>query len=248
MHSRQYNNIRHHARHREEDGPDEYDIFDGDGEADEPSHDTPKVSGPLSRRPAFTSLYPALILSLLFVVCTNMFNSSAYHDWLWAARPEVFNRHEFWRLLVALFTHSGPVHLLSNMPFFIFFGLVLYDYFGFLFFPALPLLLGVCSNAMTLYLYADDVHLVGASGMIYGMVGLWLVLYIRHDTARTIPARIFMAAGFTLAVMFPETYTPSTSYLAHATGFITGIMCGIMALPFARVKVRAGTSSELNQH
>ena len=41
---------------------------------------------------------------------------------------------------------------------------------------------------------------------------------------------------FTLAVMFPEAYYPSTSYLAHAAGFLLGILCGFAVLPFVRVK------------
>lgn len=85
-------------------------------------------------------------------------------------------------------------------------------------------------------------RLVGASGMIYGMAALWLVLYIYHDTDRSMKMRIFRAAGFTLIVLFPETYNPSTSYMAHAAGFTLGIISALLILPFAKVKNLTGNA------
>ncbi|HPS59400.1 MAG TPA: rhomboid family intramembrane serine protease, partial [Spirochaetota bacterium] len=214
---------------------DEYDLYYGNEavrEQDKPRRER----GPLSRRPSVNSIIPAILFSFLFPACTFLFNNSALADSLWASGETVFTRHEYWRLVTSLFTHSGPVHLMSNLPFFIFFGLVLYEYFGLILFPVLPLVIGISANVITLFFYPETTRLIGASGMIYGMVSLWLILYISHDTGKTMPARIFRSAGFTLAVMFPEAYYPSTSYLAHAAGFICGILCGLAVLPFARVK------------
>ena len=214
---------------------DEYDIYYGEYASQD--QDKPRRKrGPLGRRPAVNSVIPAILISFLFLICTFMFNNGIYPDYLWASGAAVFEEHEYWRLLTALFTHSGPEHLLSNMPFFIFFGLVLYEYFGLIPFPALSIVTGITTNALTLCFYPGTTRLIGASGMIYGMVAMWLVLYIRHDTGRTLPMRIFMSAGFTLAVMFPEAYYPSTSYIAHAAGFICGLACGLAVLPFVKVK------------
>jgi len=158
-------------------------------------------------------------------------------EYLWASRLTVFTEHEYWRLFTSIFTHADIVHLMSNLPFFIFFGLVLYEYFGLLLFPLVPLLTGAFANAFTLYFYPPGVRLIGASGMVYGMVSAWLVLYICHDKDRTVFVRIFRSAGFALIVLFPETYNPSTSYLVHAAGFVTGMIFALLLLPF--VKVRA---------
>lgn len=214
---------------------DEYDLYYGEQGIKE--QDKPRRNrGPLGRRPSVNSAIPAILFSFLFLVCTFMFNNGVYTDYLWASGASVFTGREYWRLATALFTHSGPEHLLSNMPFFIFFGLVLYEYFGLILFPLLSLVTGICANIITLYFYPETTRIIGASGMIYGMVALWLILYIRHDTGRTMLMRIFMSAGFTLAVMFPEAYYPSTSYMAHAAGFVCGIVCGLAVLPFVKVK------------
>ncbi len=132
--------------------------------------------------------------------------------------------------------HSDVLHLMSNLPLLILFGTFLYEYFDFIAFPVIPLIIGSASNAFTVYFYPATVHLLGASGMIYGMVSLWLVLYIYHDTDHSIMMRIFRATGFALIMLFPETYNPSTSYLAHAGGFIIGIMCALLLLPFLKVR------------
>lgn len=218
---------------------DEYELYYGENAVIEPEINQVKLPGPLSRRPSLSSAVPFLVLSILFFLCTFMFNRGIYSDHLWASRETVFFKHEYWRLLTAIFTHSDIVHLLSNIPLFFFFGLFLYEYFGFMLFPVLSLLTGIAANTVTLYFYPDTVRLVGASGMVYGMVPLWLVLYIYHDTDHTVPLRIFRSIAFALIMMFPSTYDPDTSYMAHAAGFVIGILCAVAVLPFARVKIKS---------
>ena len=217
---------------------DEYELYFGESAVSEPVEVKEERPGPLSRRPSFSSAIPFLVFSILFLLCTFPLNHYYFPDNLWASREAVFSRHEYWRLVTAIFTHADTVHLLSNMPLFCFFGLFLYEYFGFMLFPVVSLFVGVCANAVTLYFYNDTVRIVGASGMVYGMVSLWLVLYIHHDTGHTVPVRIFRSAGFTLIILFPTTYNPATSYLVHAAGFFIGILCALMILPFSRVKIR----------
>jgi len=217
---------------------DEYELYFGESATVEPAADNPADPGPLSRRPLFSSAIPFLVFSILFLLCTFPLNNFFFPGSLWASREAVFTKHEYWRLVTAIFTHADTVHLLSNMPLFCFFGLFLYEYFGFMLFPALSLFVGICANAVTLYFYPDTLRIIGASGMVYGMVSLWLVLYIYHDTGHTVPVRIFRSAGFALMVMFPTTYNPATSYFVHAAGFLIGILSALMILPFTRVKER----------
>lgn len=229
--------IKHNQEHTG-DEIDEYELYYGEDAPVETGSESEKEPGPLSRRPAAGSALPPLALSILFIICTATLSNSPLAEMLWASRETVFTRHEYWRLFTALFTHADGVHMLSNMPFFIIFGVLLYEYFGFLLFPVISLAIGTAANAVTLRFYEDAVRLMGASGMIYGMVSLWLVLYIYYDTDRTMKMRIFRTIGFTLIVLFPETYSATTSYMAHAAGFILGIISAILVLPFIKVKSR----------
>lgn len=224
--------------HSSDEDIDEYDLYYGENADIEISVKSTKTPGPLSRRPSATSALPLLFLSLLFLLCTSMLNNNSYSDFLWVSHKTIFDKHEYWRLFTALFTHADFIHLLSNIPLYFFFGLFLYEYFGFLLFPIIPLLIGIIANACTVYFYPDDVRLVGASGMVYGMASLWLILYIYHDTDHTIPRRILRSTGFALIILFPSTYNPTTSYLVHAVGFFTGIIFALTLLPFINVKAR----------
>jgi membrane associated rhomboid family serine protease len=195
----------------------------------------PRPVSPLSGMPPRRAARPAIAGFLLFFAV-----SLPYWRWgdsagFWASREAVFGQHQWWRLLTALFTHANVEHVLSNAPLFLIFGWFLYAYFGFRAFPLASLVVGVLSNAATLYFYPPQTTLVGASGMLYGMVALWLVLYVRFETAFSVPMRIFRAIGVSILLLFPTTFQASTSYLAHATGFVIGVAVGFAMLPFARL-------------
>ncbi len=218
------------------DDLDEYELYYGENAIKDDEPPLKRNKGPLSRRPSFSSVIYPLAFSLLFIICMRLQMHQTYGELIWASRGTVFNEHQYWRLFTALFAHADLEHLFSNTPLFLIFGLFLYEYFGFTLFPVVSLLIGAASNAVTLYFYPETVRLIGASGMIYGMASMWLVLYIYHDTDRTMTVRILRAIGFALIVLFPETYNPSTSYLAHGAGFVIGISAAIILLPFIRVK------------
>lgn len=220
----------------ENDEFDEYELYYGENAVKDEDPPVKRNTGPLSRRPAISSMIYPIAFSLLFIICMRFQVSPTYGDLIWASRETVFNQHQYWRLFTALFAHADLEHLLSNTPLFLIFGVFLYEYFGLTLFPVVSLLIGAASNAVTLYFYPDSVRLLGASGMIYGMAALWLVLYIYHDTDRTMAVRILRAIGFALIVLFPETYNPSTSYLAHGAGFFIGIAAAVILLPVISVK------------
>lgn len=215
---------------------DEYELYYGAGAIQDETESEEKARGPLSRRPSFISSYPAILVSIVIVLFSRILTNSSYSDLIWSSHETVYVKHEYWRLITAIFTHVDSVHLISNLPLLILFGWFLFEYFGFYIFPLTSLLVGILTNMVTLYFYTDYIRLIGASGMIYGMVSIWLVLYIYHDTDRSIMMRIFRATGFALIMLFPETYNPSTSYLAHVSGFVIGIITGLLVIPFAKVR------------
>ena len=240
MHNKTGRDVKQNPENSDND-IDEYELYYDENALHGTEDAREKPPGPLSRRPSFTSAIPALSLSVIFIICTYMPESHPFYDQLWASRESVFSKHEYWRLITAILMHADSLHLLSNMPLFILFGFFLYEYFGFMLFPLISFAAGVCSNIITLYFYPDSVRLAGSSGMIYAMAALWLVMFICHDTGHTMSVRIFRSAGFALIVLFPETYNPSTSYMAHAAGFAAGIIFALVALRFVKIKRAKGS-------
>ena len=189
-------------------------------------------------------IWPRKALALPTLLFAVMFYVASFGVWegyfpsLAASGEQVFGRQEYWRLLSALFAHGDFAHFASNLLPFLFFGWILHAYFGKWLFPIASLFIGVVSNALTIFLYPANVGLVGASGMIYGMIGLWLVLYLHFAQEKRLAVRIMRATGFALIMLFPTQYQPEVSYLAHATGFATGVMTGVVVAPFVSPRAR----------
>lgn len=163
-------------------------------------------------------------------------------NWTWressiapmvASGEAVFQRKEYWRLVTALFGHGDVMHILHNAPIFWFFAWILNAYFGLFVSGVLVLLVGIISNLFTLLSYEPRMQLLGASGMVYGMVAMWLVLYIRFDRKGWWVKRVMRSLGFSLLVLFPQTYEANVSYMAHASGFLTGLILAGLWMPFA---------------
>ena len=94
-----------------------------------------------------------------------------------ALRPD---RWTFEQLTTCLFVHGDFMHLIGNMLFLFVFGNAVnakLDHFGFL---LAYFLIGAFTSAAWL-VFGDGRPLVGASGAIMGLVGMFLILYPRND-------------------------------------------------------------------
>lgn len=199
--------------------------------------DVRRPRGPLSFMPDLAYAQPAFWCFVIFVIASYLNWQTPYGAYLWAGSPAVFGKGEYWRLVTSLCTHGDGGHLLSNAPFFLIFGWFLRAYFGFAVFPLATFLVGIITTGITIALSDPQMRLIGASGMIYGMVALWLIFYVRFDEDHPVPMRIVRAVGFVLIMLFPTVYEPQVSYLAHAVGFAVGFVAGLALLPFVRVRI-----------
>lgn len=218
--------------------PEDYDINDEDyfPPSEDFQEEPERPKGPLARFPSPRHVFPAIVFLFIFYIATAIYNGHAWGKYLWLSGGAIFERYEYWRLITAIFTHADLLHIISNALIFVVFGWMLRAYFGTAAFPVASLVIGIAANLATIAVYEPDVKLIGASGMAYGMVSLWLILYIRHDADHTVPVRIVRAVGFAFVMMFPSTFDPSVSYLAHASGFIIGLVAGILLLRYIRVR------------
>ena len=194
-----------------------------------------KRAGPLARWPGRRALLSPILLALLFAIVSMVCWQLPPGKRMFVSGEAVFKFGEHWRLLAALFMHADWAHLLSNAPLFVFFGWLLRAYFGYLAFPVLAFVIGAGANLITICFYHATARLMGASGMVYGMIALWLVLYVSHDEDDRLGKRVLRASAFASLMLLPRTYEQSTSYLAHGSGFMLGLICGLFCLPFLKV-------------
>lgn len=195
-------------------------------ENDDPDPPKPEIRDhPLGQKINPRSVGPVLVLLAL---CTF------FSSWVWGGYPgsqlwagsaaEVFGQGQYWRLLTTLFVHSDVAHLLANSGLFLVFGLMLRQYFGSWAFPVLSLVGGVLTTALSLLTYPAEVHLIGASGMVYFMAALWLFLFWRHADYLSVLQRSMRTLAFILVVLLPSQIEPQVSYRAHAIGFGLGLL------------------------
>jgi membrane associated rhomboid family serine protease len=150
----------------------------------------------------------------------------------------VLIRHEYWRLLSALFLHYDVVHLLFNLFALYILGPGLERVLGTLRFSLCYLISGLGSTAgvllLTVLRLVQPAELVGASGCIMGIVGAWagFLLRQRHSPQtqqklRNILLIVAIQTAFDLS-------TPQVSMPAHVCGVISGFLLGLAIAPRMR--------------
>jgi rhomboid protease GluP len=155
---------------------------------------------------------------------------------------------EYWRMLTALFLHFGPLHLLFNLYALFVIGPGLERIIGSIRFAALYLLAGLGSSACVLLLKWSAAYrpeqLVGASGCVMGIVGVWAGYLLRH---RHEPFAARRLKNIVLIVAIQTAFdlsTPQISMAAHLSGLATGVVLGLLVSPVAAVYDRRKPTPE----
>lgn len=147
-------------------------------------------------------------------------------------------------LVTSMFLHGGLLHLIGNMLYLWIFGDNIEDRLGKLGFILFYIFAGVSGNiAHFIFNPASDVPLIGASGAVAGILGMYFVLFPQARiltivpigffiTAVHLPALIFLGLWFLLQglnafIVIPDSVN-TVAWWAHIGGFITGMVWGII--------------------
>ncbi len=132
---------------------------------------------------------------------------------------------DYWRLLTAAFLHLGILHIAFNMYALYLFGPYVERALGTTRFVIAYLTMAVASSVFVYWLTAPGVATVGASGAIFGLFGLALVLLIRlRQDVRGLLVLLAINAFISLQ--------GNISWQGHLGGFVTGVVLGA-ALAYA---------------
>lgn len=181
-------------------------------------------------------------ITVVFMMIATLFywmGADQWTDLLPAVRSKIFQQGQLWRIFTALFIHADIEHLLSNMYMLWIFSFFVFGYFGFGIFPFLSFGLAGVVNVITVLSYGPQVELLGASGLVYILGGFWLTLYPLIQRQYSVASRIIRALGISLIIFAPSSFVPSTSYRAHALGFLAGVIMGIFYFIKNKQAIRA---------
>ena len=137
---------------------------------------------------------------------------------------------EWWRIFTSAFFHLGPIHLAFNMYVLYLYGQIAERMYGRIEFAAIYLLCAAGGSVLTI-LVDPDQSAVGASGAIFGVVGLLFVVSRRHHAVLGREARS-MIAGIGTYLVFLLVFTfivPNISWTGHLGGLIVGATLGFLA-------------------
>lgn len=195
------------------------------------------LSRPINPNAAIIAGASSVFIALVTMVYWN--NDFAIAEKLEASKQLVFSNHEYYRLWTASLIHADLKHLLSNLFMFFILGWFLSGYFGFFLFPLSAFFMGGVLNALILPSYAPTTTLLGASGIVFYLGGVWLSLYFFIQRQQSFFQRFLRIGGVTLALFMPsEAFDPSISYRTHFLGLALGAVVGSVYFLFKKNQIR----------
>ncbi len=167
-------------------------------------------------------------------------------DWLRAGAAEAgaITSGEWWRAFTALGLHGDLGHLMSNVVFGAFFGIVLCQILGAGLGWLSILLAGGLGNIVSAIFHSADHSAIGASTAVFGALGLVAALTWQHQRFFRSGLRRFapLAAGLML-LAFLGMGGERTDIGGHVAGFAAGIALAI-PLHFAADRIPIGIGAQ----
>ena len=176
-------------------------------------------------------IYINVLLYIAMVVCGLGFMSFRTQDLLaWGANSgALVGQGEWWRLLTSTFLHGGFAHIVANMYGLFFMGMLMLEpLIGRLRFAIAYMTCGILASCASIIWNPNGVS-VGASGAIFGICGVLLVLMLTKTIARSfnksLLTNVLIFVGINLLFGF---VIPEVDNAAHLGGLLAGIVIGLV--------------------
>jgi membrane associated rhomboid family serine protease len=147
---------------------------------------------------------------------------------------------EWWRIFTSAFFHLGLIHIGFNMYVLYLYGSIVEHMYGPIEYVLIYLLCAAGGSVLTILV--DPVQFAaGASGAIFGLIGLLFAVSRRHHAVLGREARSVMAGiGSYLVFLLLFTFVvPGISWTGHLGGLAVGVVLGFL-LPPTGVTTMAG--------
>ena len=152
-------------------------------------------------------------------------------EWGYVSRDTVANG-DWYRILSSAFLHLGLLHLVFNMWALYLFGPLVEQLYGHLEYAVIYLLCAASGSILTI-LAAPDQAAVGASGAIFGLLGLAFAVSRRRHLALPQQTRMVLGQiGTLLVINLAFTFfVPGISITGHLGGLAVGLLIGWLLPP-----------------
>ena len=178
----------------------------------------PKVRGTLQ---ANAPVVYSIIVACVIVYILQLADPTV--TFKYAMQPFALHAGEWWRLFTAMFLHSpnSYIHIIFNMYVLYMYGPQVEQAFGHVRFALLYVAAGLAGSAAS-YGFGSCAGGVGASGAIFGIVGV-LVVYLRNRGHTAMVNSLLGFIGINLVLGF---VLPNIDNAAHIGGLAGGLALG----------------------
>ncbi len=170
-----------------------------------------------------------ITLTIIFINILSyiVFNLAAPEEvllFLLQINRKIIYEYEVWRLISSIFLHGNPIHLLFNMFALLLFGATVENNKSIskIQFLIIYFFSGLIGNLFSLFLLPIDSISLGASGAIFGLIGVTFTIIATDD-----PSLIFFAL-FYIVFFIATSFMDGINYWAHIFGLLGGILFGYL--------------------
>jgi membrane associated rhomboid family serine protease len=183
---------------------------------------------------AYQNALPGIIAYIIVIVVTAWLSGVSYfaQDWFGAGRIDgvLVRAGEWWRTITALTLHSGLRHLVGNIVFGAFFGLLAGRLFGSGLAWLAIILAAASGNALNTLLLESSHRSIGASTAVFPALGLVAGFVWRGKlmSQERWSYRVGPIVGGLALLMYTGTGDANTDIGAHLMGFVCGFAGGML--------------------
>lgn len=150
----------------------------------------------------------------------------------WGANYNLLTvENQWWRLFTCLFIHLGFFHLLINCIALGYVGLLIESYLTRLGFLISYISCGLLASLSTIYWY-DKIISVGASGAIFGMYGILLIIILTKAINRKLTSNTITLTIVFIILNIIESFKEGIDGAAHIGGLLSGLFFGFILTIF----------------
>jgi rhomboid protease GluP len=147
--------------------------------------------------------------------------------------PYIIERHEYWRLITAMFLHIGIPHILINSWSLYILGTLIERFYGWARFLAIYFIAGLGGSIASFALSPNSIS-AGASGAIVGLLGAMIAYFGLHRRLLGAQGRSYLLNGLFNVVFMVLTGVFLSGVVdnwAHLGGLVTGAIAGLALAP-----------------
>ncbi len=144
----------------------------------------------------------------------------------------ISEKRQYYRFLTSMFTHFGITHIFGNMVILIALGARVENIIGRLNYAIIYIVTGLAAAfASYINFFYNDIHAysAGASGAIFGLLGVLVVIAI-YNKGRVRDLSLVNMLILFILTLADGLMSEGVDNVAHAVGFIAGILAGVLLL------------------